>query len=335
MSGRHPPVAVVGVVAFVVAAILAATLAPLFAYTTSLACFGLAHVLVELRYVDGRFGRRLPAGLWWSSGIGIIGIVTLRALRLGGVLVEQATTLELVLVAILVVVGVVYASGARSRVVGMDGVVGVVGASAIVVGAVTAPIETLLTLALLHNLTPLGFVVERAAPSARRRTVAVAGLIFVGAPLLVATGIPTALFAGAVDIERSFFNAGDLSRHLGVYLWPAWQHDDVAVARFSAAVCAQLLHYGAVLIWLPRALGDDDAPRLPWPRWSALVGAVVVLGAGLAVHFAVDFAGARAAYSLPAAVHAWLELPVLLVSLSALGGAVSGTTGPSPAPSRS
>jgi hypothetical protein len=36
-----------------------ATMAPLAAYTTALAFFGLPHVLSELRYVDRRFGRRL------------------------------------------------------------------------------------------------------------------------------------------------------------------------------------------------------------------------------------------------------------------------------------
>ena len=36
-----------------------ATMAPLAAYTTALALFGLPHVLSELRYVDRRFGRRL------------------------------------------------------------------------------------------------------------------------------------------------------------------------------------------------------------------------------------------------------------------------------------
>jgi len=52
-----------GAVALAMAPILPfaafATMAPLAAYTTALALFGLPHVLSELRYVDRRFGRRL------------------------------------------------------------------------------------------------------------------------------------------------------------------------------------------------------------------------------------------------------------------------------------
>lgn len=310
------------VVAFVVAAALAATWAPLLAYTTSLACFGLAHVVIELRYVDGRFGRRLPRSLWLWSAVGIAVIVALRGLRLAGVILPDGTALELFLVASLLVVGAIVAWTMRAAV----GVVGVTLAVVVATGAVVAPIETLLTLALLHNLTPMGFIVERAAPGRRLVTVVVVGLVFIGVPGVIASGLPTRVLGDLVEVEPSFFNAGALSRHLGVYLWPAWQTDDAAVARFSAAVCAQLLHYGAVLLWLPRSLADDDAPRLPWPSWLVLATVVVVSGCGLGIHFAVDFAGARAAYSLPAAVHAWLELPVLLVAFSALSSRVTATT---------
>jgi hypothetical protein len=47
--------------------------------------------------------------------------------------------------------------------------------------------------------------------------------------------------------------------------------------------------------------------------WVAIV---VVMSAGLAAHFAVDFVGARAWYGLAAAVHAWVEWPVLVVGLA-------------------
>ena len=140
--------------------------------------------------------------------------------------------------------------------------------------------------------------------------------------------------ADVVDVDCRFFSAADLPQHFGVYLWPAWQQTDIAVQIFSAAVCAQLLHYGAVLAWLPRALGDDDKPVL---RWDARFAAIVVACAiGMALHFAVDFAGARVVYAIPAAVHAWLELPVLLAALAmpSVGVGVTSRGGPAAAQGR-
>jgi hypothetical protein len=299
------------VAAFVVLAVLWASFTPLLAYTTSLACFGLAHVVVELRYVDARFGRRMPSALWWASAAVIGVIVLLRGLRLAGVLIDGAVAIELGLVAALLAAGAILA---RSHPV--VGGVGVVAAVVVAVGVVVGPIETLLALAVLHNLTPLGFVVERAPAGTRLSTLGLGALIFIGAPLLVGSGVPAALPATIVDVDARFFSARPLAEHLGVYVWPALVTDARAVSLFSAAVCAQLLHYGAVLWWLPRTLDDGDRPALPWPRWPVLVGALVVVGGGLTIHFAVDFVGARAAYSLPAAVHAWLELPLLLLAFS-------------------
>lgn len=306
------PLVAVAVGAFALAAMLWSTLTPLLAYTTSLACFGLAHVVVELRYVDARFGRRLPRSLWTSSALLLGGVVVLRALRLAGVFVDHGVALELALVAALLAVGAALAMSQR-----VVGVIGAILAGVVGTGVVVAPIETLLTLAVLHNLTPLGFVVERAAPSSRGRAFVVGAAVFIGVPLLVATGLPAALLSEHVDVEARFFSARPLGEHLGVYLWPSLADDERAVSWFSAAVCAQLLHYGAVLLWLPRTLDQKDRPALPWPSWPALIGALVVVGGGLTIHFAVDFVGARAAYGLPAAVHAWIELPLLLVGVSA------------------
>jgi hypothetical protein len=59
-GGRR--VGVVGSLA-VAAIFLAAVALPLATYTAALAMFGLAHVGSELRYVDYRFGSRLPGGV--------------------------------------------------------------------------------------------------------------------------------------------------------------------------------------------------------------------------------------------------------------------------------
>ena len=322
------PIAVV--VAYVAAAMLAATIAPLLAYTTSLACFGFAHVVVELRYVDARFGRGLPVRLWLLAGVPLVGVVALRGARLvtsfDG---DWPIRAELVLVASMVLVGALLVWRWRPPV----GIVGGIAVTAIMIGVVVAPIETLLVLAIGHNFTPLGFVVERAPSGRRWFALLVGGMVFLGAPILVASGLMATVLAGSIDLDTRFGSALELRQHLGVYLWPAWQRSDVAVQLFSAAVCAQLLHYGAVLVWLPRSLTDDDVPTLPWGRPAVFIAVLGVIGLGLAGHFAVDFAGARAIYGLPAAVHAWLELPVLLVAFGLPG--LSATRGPAGAPGQS
>ena len=337
-----PIAGVVGVVvvAYVAAAMLAATVLPLFAYTASLACFGLAHVVVELRYVDARFGRRLPRTIWLFAGVPLLGVVALRGARLFTSFdSDWPIRAELVLVATMVLAGAVLvwrwrpAVGGVGGVGGVAAVFGVITAGLIVTGVVMAPIETLLLLAIGHNFTPLGFVVERAPPGRRWLALLLGGMVFLGAPLLVASGLLSTVLADSITLDARFGSAGELKHHLGVYLWPAWQRSDAAVQLFSAAVCAQLLHYGAVLIWLPRSLTDADRPALPWGH-PAVFGAVLgVIALGLAGHFAVDFVGARALYGLPAAIHAWLELPVLLVALGLPG--VSATRAPTGAQDQS
>ncbi len=273
--------------------------------------------MVELRYVDARFSRRLPMRLWALMAIPLSVIVVMRGLRavdaLPSTLAHMQVAMELALVAMMI--------AASWRLTKTPFVLAAV--VPLVVGVVVAPTETLLTLALLHNLTPLGFLVEKAPTGARVRTFAKASLVFFGAPLL------SMLLAGVfvANTDAAFPTTGALRSHLGVYLWPSWQSQAWATQVFSAAVCAQLLHYGAVILWLPRTLTNDDVPSLPWPKPAVAVAVLVVLSVGLALHFAGSigggFAEARMFYALPAAVHAWIELPILLVSLTAASNAVA------------
>jgi hypothetical protein len=309
--------AVTAVAVYVVAAVVASTTFPLLSYTASLACFGLLHVLVELRYVERRFSASLPPSLWrWAFAL-IAGVVALRGLRVAAADIDIIPA-ELILVAGLVVVGVVVAGRVGA------GVVGVVVATFIVVGAATAPLETLLVLAVTHNFTPVGFIVERAPPGKKSAALLVSLAVFIGAPGAVASGVAADVLGAAgvsVDVASRFFSAKTIDAHFGVYLWPSMADSEHAVSLFAGAVCAQLLHYGAVILWLPwraahtpeRLFADDNASVVVF-----FVVVVVVAVVGLAAHFAVDFAGARGFYGLPAAVHAWLELPVLLVALGGL-----------------
>jgi hypothetical protein len=313
MSAGPGAVVAAGVVAYAVGAAVIATVWPLATYTTSLAAFGLAHVLTELRYVDARFGAALPRRLWAAVAVPLAAIVVVRALALGGLVSPgRVAPVELALLAVLV--GVAIPSAARSsRVLGGAGALIVAG---LVLGVVTAPVTTMLALAVLHNATPVGFLVERAAPGRRVPTLVVALALFVGVPLLVASGGTTALLGGVIDREAWVFPVGRLVDHYAAYLPPALRDGELAPRLFSAAVTAQLLHYAAVIVWLPRTLHADERPRLPWPSTRLWVVVVVGASAGLFAHFAFDFVGARAWYGLAAAVHAWVEWPVLLAGLA-------------------
>jgi hypothetical protein len=307
------------VVAYVGIAAVVATVWPLSSYALSLAAFGLAHVLTELRYVDARFGASLPRSFWRATAMILGLVIALRILGLaGGIAPAMMAPAELCLAALLFAVAVVPAwQRAASPAARALAVVGLVVAVAVTIGAVVDPVATLLVFALLHNATPALFLIERAPPERRGRTALASAAVFIGVPALVAAGAGHALLAtrGLGDVAP-WTSVGALADHYRAYL-PASLHDDDAASRlFSAAVTAQLLHYGAVIVWLPATLTDDDRASLPWPRSRKFAGIVVALSLGLLLHFVADFAGARAAYGVAAAVHAWIEWPVLVVGLA-------------------
>jgi hypothetical protein len=306
------------VIVYAVVVAVVATLWPLFSYTFSLAVFGLGHVLTEVRYVDARFGNELPRSFWRATGAVLVGIVALRALGVVGAVTASTTVpVELVLVAVLFGGAAVAGWQGTTRpaarlLVVVAAVVGV----GVALFAIVAPVPLVLLFAFLHNATPLLFLVER-APVGRRPFVALAATaVFVGVPAVVAAGVPLGLLSAHVDLDAQPWRVGSLVDHYGVYLPPSLQVEAVAAQLFSAAVTAQLLHYGAVIVWLPRTLTANERPTLPWPSWGRFAVVVVALSLGLLVHFVVDFAGARALYGLAAAVHAWIEWPVLVAALA-------------------
>ncbi|MCK8783895.1 hypothetical protein M0638_05805 [Roseomonas sp. NAR14] len=303
--------------------LLAAVALPLATYTTTLALFGLAHVLSELRYVDARFGRRLGTRLAGRFAALLLGAAALRLAGMQGWLrPEAAVAGELALAALLVALVV----GRMRHRRWLGGAV----AGGLAAGAVLAPFATLLAAAILHNLTPLGFLAERLRGARRRRAMAVAALAFLGLPLLVATGLPFRWLAGAglVAPEAALFPAGGLADHLPAYVPASALWSDWALHAFAASVLAQCLHYAVVIGVLPRLAGEAERPArgaagplLRWPSggplgWRFLLG-LGAAGAGLALGFWLDYAAAKRVYALAALLHAWVEWPILLLALGA------------------
>ena len=284
-------------------------------YTVSLALFGGAHVLTELRYVEARFGRGplLRAPLLLALGLG--GVALLRALKATG-LWSDVTVPELLLVALLSALALptLREAGPRALVVGL----GVTGG--LLVALALDPIVLLFVLAAAHNWTPLGFLAEALPRPHRRRALGLGLIAFVALPLLLLTGLPGALVGGSPAAALSWPSAGPLSAQLGAYLPRAQHGADWATAAFSALTYAQLVHYAVVIGVLPRlAPGGPAAPSvIGLSRLSTrtFVGLVTLLSLVGAVGYALDFSQARLWYGVVAAVHAWIELPALLVALA-------------------
>jgi hypothetical protein len=291
-------------------AVVGAVALPLLTYTTALALFGFAHVASELHYVDQRFGARLGRDLVGRASL-IVGtaVVARLSAMMGWLAPETAVALELALGALLLAVAVRHMRRRRA--------LGAAGTALLVAGALLAPIETLLVLAIAHNLTPLAFLAEALRGAARRRALLVAGAGFVGLPLLVATGLPWAWLASLrlVAPEATLFAAGDLVRNMGAYVPAQALYSDWAQHAFSAAVLAQCLHYIAVIGVLPRLVGVQARPLVTWPDGRRLAGWLLLGGALLALGFALDYGLQRQVYALAALVHAWMELPVLAIAL--------------------
>ena len=158
-------------VALVLGSAAAAAIAPVWTYAISLALFGLPHVLVELRYVDERFAARMPRNLILGLGIGLAGIVLMRAFGLlGAGSSDERITLELVLGVSLIAVAFPLLRRAKTSPLAIA-----VGGG-LLFGIAYAPIATLVTMALLHNLTPIGFLAERLQGAERRRAMALCAI---------------------------------------------------------------------------------------------------------------------------------------------------------------
>lgn len=303
-------------------ALVASVTLPLLTYSVTLAVFGTAHVATELRYVDRRFGGRL-VGVWGAAVAGLLGGVVLTRVgpKLGWFDAPAGQEAELALVVVLAGLVVPWTAKASGLAAGTAALVAV----ALLLGVSFSPMHTLLFLACLHNWTPLGFLAE-----ARRAWLPGAVAVFLGLPLLVATGLPAAA-AEAVGLwhpDLTVLPTGPLGKQLGAYLPPAWHDAPWATHAFSALVLAQCLHYIAVIGVLPAIQPGPEAGaawigRVPV---GAFVGGVVALCALGLVGYAADFGVARGWYGVAAAVHAWLEVPVLLVALG--GAAVPGAVVP-------
>lgn len=290
--------------------IIGVSIAPIATFVLMISAFGLPHVIYELRYCDERFSGRTSRFLLALLGV-LVGAIALA--RVGNGMHWISSTvfvpLELGLGATLALVAAYHMRAHRW----LGALIGI----AFAIGATYWPIETFLIWAWLHNLTPVGFVAEITRGEERQKWMMFLFVPFVIVPGLVATGVFHRIAEHMVSnpelYTSSLFGAGELP--LMSFL-PPESHD---LNLFSAAVVAQSMHYVAVIVLLPQLLkakGEASPPTIvKWPGWGVfalLVGVVAVIALSV---YAVSYNDAKSAYAVAAAIHAWIELPVLLLAL--------------------
>jgi hypothetical protein len=297
--------------AVAVTAVGAVAVAPIAASALMIAAFGLPHVLYEMRYVDQRFGARSSREALAVFGA-LIAVIAAARVASGAHWLSGTWFMpfELGLGAALALAAAWFMRTNR--------LLGAVAAGAFALGAAFRPIETFLVWAWLHNLTPMGFVAEITEGEERRRWLIALSVPFFVVPGLVATGVfhdaAASLLAGDALLTASAFGAGD--KPLLAFLPPG----STDLHLFSAAVVAQAMHYVAVIVVLPWLLQvkqgvGTQAPLVPWPSPRLFAVAVAAAAAIGFAFYAVSYSDARAVYGVAAAIHAWIELPVLLLAL--------------------
>lgn len=310
---------IIGIILVLLSAVLSVAF-PLGTYTLTLATFGLAHVLTELHYIDNRFHPRLSKTLLQRIIALLLVIATLRFLQVLGLIPTSVSiSLELACVTALVTL-VTPVLAAKSCKLGIFATLICI---ALTIGVIFAPSITLLIFAILHNLTPVGFIAERLRGLVRFRALVACTVVFAILPLIILSGIPYNFLSkiGLIAPSLSFIDAGNLESHLQVFV-PPQLDGEIAIHAFSAAVFLQCMHYAVVIGILPKWTDSKFSFEmekylnfLPWSDKTKFKFLVIALSMLLFIYFNQSFTDARMTYGIFAAVHAWVEIPILLLAL--------------------
>ncbi len=272
-------------------------------YLVALALFGLPHVIWELGFLHSRYGGRWPLRWLLVPVVVLLAHAGLRTANwLGAV---SATALQVAdLLALLLLMLIVAASprglGWRPRVGAL--VAGLAIMAALEAGYVAS---TLLFLAMAHNFTPVGLVWDMA-----RHDPAFRPLAWRASGLFV---LPLAMVA----VGAAGYWSSPLTLDGTEGLLTSWSNaagGPLQQAMLSAMVVAQCLHYHFVIKVLPtterQRTGQHPLPHRV-RRWAIVVSAI------LAGYFVHDYDEARQLYAVAAGLHAWIEWPILLMTLLA------------------
>lgn len=272
-------------------------------YLVALALFGLPHVVWELGFLHSRYKGRWPLRWLLLCGVVLLGHASLRTANWLGAF--SATALQVAdLLALLLLMLIL---SVCPRGLGWGPRLGALLAGLAIMAALDAGYVagTLLFLALAHNFTPVGLAWDMARQSPRYRQLAWgASGLFVLPLAMVAVGA-----AGYWPTPLTLNGAEGLSSPWSNKLSEPLQH-----AVLSAMVVAQCMHYHFVIRVLPGAEYQRTG-QYPLPRrvrlWAIMASAI------LAGYFFYDYGTARQLYAVAAGLHAWIEWPILLMTLLA------------------
>ncbi|AFY55726.1 hypothetical protein Riv7116_3256 [Rivularia sp. PCC 7116] len=288
---------------------------PLATYTLTLASFGLAHVLTELRYVNSRFNPRLKIDLQRKIVILLLIIVNLRIIELLGIVNSSiSVSLELLCVIGLVILVIPILKVKDWKLASLGILICII----LSAGVFWIPTFMMLLLAVLHNLTPVGFIAERLSGRKQKFALLICLIVFALIPLIIISGYPyNFLFSlNLVAPSADILQAGNLQLHLGAFVPRELHESAIALNAFSAAVFLQCMHYAVVLGILPNWQKNKNNNFVAWNRQSGFEKVVIFLSTLIFIYFAQSFTDARKLYSIAAAVHAWVEFPILLLALA-------------------
>ena len=288
---------------------------PLATYTLTLASFGLAHVLTELRYVNYRFNQRLNIDLQRKIIVLLLIIVNLRISELLGILNSSIiVSLELVCVIGLVMLVIPILTVKNWKL----GILGILICIILSAGVFWIPTLMMLILAVLHNLTPIGFIAERLRGLRRKFALFICLIVFVLIPSVIISGYPYN-YLSSLDLvapSANILQAGNLQLHLSAFVPRELHKSFIAIHAFSAAVFLQCMHYAVILGVLPNWERNKHSNLLVFNRQNIFEKIVIFLSTLIFIYFAQSFTDARKLYSIAAAIHAWVEFPILLLSFA-------------------
>jgi hypothetical protein len=286
----------------IIASAIGAIAVPFATYATTLATFGIAHVAIELRYIDSRFHQHLDRTLEGRLVILLMAIACWRYYAVFGWLAADiAHILELSCGLGLVLLTTQYLGGSDRQLI----IPGIILSSLLGIGIVYNPIATSVILAIVHNLTPIGFILDRQESKYSRILSFLCGIIFGAIPLLI--------FSWQLIYSIEHVDLVTNSVYLNAFVTPAWQKLSIAYPLFSAVVFLQCMHYLVVISLFSQWTSDRVPTLLHWvtnkPFYLILSGISICL----LVAFQHNFILTRSLYGIVASIHAWLEIPLLLL----------------------
>ncbi|MEM6403397.1 MAG: hypothetical protein AAF757_24730, partial [Cyanobacteria bacterium P01_D01_bin.116] len=120
--------------------------------------------------------------------------------------------------------------------------------------------------------------------------------------------------------SANILQAGNLQFHLGAFVPRELHGSAIAQHAFSTAVFLQCMHYAVVLglltNWEKNKDNNFESHFLLWNHQSIYEKVVIFLSTLIFIYFVQSFTDAHKLYSIAAAVHAWVEFPILLLALA-------------------